>query len=79
MPLFRKFAILSISSTKNVGSRQGMVMYQIIFMRVAPSTLAASYNSASMPEIAAMYIIDDQPRFFHVSHSHCVSQTPGPD
>ena len=54
-------------------------MYQIIFMRVAPSTLAASYNSASMPEIAAMYIIDDQPRFFHVSHSHCVSQTPGPD
>ena len=56
-----------------------MVMYQIICILDAPSTLAAWYISSSIPEIAAMYMMADQPRFFHVSHSHIVSHTCSED
>ena len=56
-----------------------MVMYQIICILDAPSTLAAWYISSSIPEIAAMYMMADQPRFFQVSHSHIVSHTCSED
>ena len=48
---------------------------QMICIRVAPSTLAASIICSSMPEIAARYIIAAQPAFFQVSQSHIRNQT----
>ena len=75
MPLLRKPAICSISSTKYVGSRQGTVMCQITCMRLAPSTLAASNRASSMPVMAAMYMMADQPSAFQVYQAHIVIHT----
>ena len=62
-----------------MGRRLGIVIYHIICIRDAPSTLAAWYISSSIPDIAAMYMMADQPRFFQVSHSHIVSHTCSED
>ena len=51
-----------------------MVMCQMICMRVAPSTLAASIIWSSMPLMAARYMMAAQPAFFQVSHSHILNQ-----
>ena len=55
-----------------------MICHMICILE-APSTLAASFNSSSIPVMAAMYMIADQPAFFHVSHTHILNHTCSED
>ena len=50
-----------------VGISTGTVMYHMIFQRDAPSIFAASYGETSADAMAAMYKIEANPVFFHIS------------
>ena len=50
-----------IKSTMIVGIMDGTVIYHIFCQRDAPSSMALSYSSGLMPEMAARYTMEPQP------------------
>ena len=66
----------SIKSTTMVGLMEGSVMFHIFCHLLAPSTEAASYSSGEIPDIAARYMMEFQPKDCHTPKPIYVATHP---